>query len=156
MHHMANSLDSIKCPIVASNLWLQVQYHTKSITQCLLKQTPMSEWNWRAPFRRDSPFPLSGVDVVSVAAAYCICSIIIIFNWTANGVLPGGSVTTIIKYWKNLRKQQSIFLVLDFIVHFSHYIFRPHLAAIFMWFVNTKNISKAVTIYSTDPLSRYV
>jgi hypothetical protein len=49
-----------------------------------------------------------------------------------------------------------VFLVLDFIVHFSHYMFRPRLAAIFWWFVNTKNISKAVTLYSTDPLSRYV
>jgi hypothetical protein len=60
-----------------------------------------------------------------------------------------------IKYWNNLRTRQSIFLVLDLIVHFSNYMLRPHLAAIFRWFANTK-ISKAVTIYSTDPLSRYV
>jgi hypothetical protein len=33
-----------------------------------------------------------------------------------------------IKYWNNLRTQHSIFLVLDFIVHFSHYMFRPRLA----------------------------
>jgi hypothetical protein len=52
--------------------------------------------------------------------------------------------------------QQSIFLVLDFIVHFSHYMFRPRLAAILKGFTNIKKISKAVTIYSTDPLSRYV
>jgi hypothetical protein len=44
----------------------------------------------------------------------------------------------LIKYWNNLRTQQSIFLVLDFIVHFSHYMFRPRLAAIFRWFANTK------------------
>jgi hypothetical protein len=31
-----------------------------------------------------------------------------------------------------------VFLVLDFIVHFSHYMFRPRLAAIFRWFANTK------------------
>jgi hypothetical protein len=43
-----------------------------------------------------------------------------------------------IKYWNNLRIQQSIFLVVDFIVHFSHYMFRPRLAAIFRWFANTK------------------
>jgi hypothetical protein len=61
----------------------------------------------------------------------------------------------LIKYWNNLRTKQSIFLVLDFIVHFSHYMFRPRLAAIFRWFANTKK-SKAVTIYSKDPLSRYV
>jgi hypothetical protein len=39
-------------------------------------------------------------------------------------------------------------------VHLSHYMFRPRLAVIFRWFVNTKNIFKVVTIYSTDPLSR--
>jgi hypothetical protein len=48
------------------------------------------------------------------------------------------------------------FLVLDFIVHFSHYMFLPCLAAIFRWLANTKSISKAVTIYSKDPLSRRV
>jgi hypothetical protein len=47
------------------------------------------------------------------------------------------------------------FFALDFIVHFSHYMFRPRLAAIFRWFTITK-ISKVVTIYSTDPLSRHV
>jgi hypothetical protein len=41
------------------------------------------------------------------------------------------SAASPLKYWKNLRTQQSIFLVLDFIVHFSHYMFRPRLAAIF-------------------------
>jgi hypothetical protein len=45
-----------------------------------------------------------------------------------------------IKYWNNLRTQHSIFLVLDFIVHFSHYRFRPRLVAIFRWFANAKNI----------------
>jgi hypothetical protein len=35
-------------------------------------------------------------------------------------------------------------------------MFRPRLADIFRWFVNKKNISKAVIIYWTDPLSRYV
>jgi hypothetical protein len=60
-----------------------------------------------------------------------------------------------IKYWKtSVRK--TVFLVLDFIVHLSHYMFRPRLAAIFRWFTNTKNIFKVVTIYSTDPLSRHV
>jgi hypothetical protein len=49
----------------------------------------------------------------------------------------------------------NVFFVLEFIVHFSHYMFRPRLAAIFRWFANTK-LTKAVTIYSTDPLSRYV
>jgi hypothetical protein len=51
--------------------------------------------------------------------------------------------------------RNKVILVLDFIVHFSHYMFRPRLAAIFRWFANTK-ISMAVTIYSTDPLSRHV
>jgi hypothetical protein len=55
-----------------------------------------------------------------------------------------------IKYWNDLRTQQSIFLVLDFIVHFSHYMFRPSSGG-----SQTQKISKAV-IYSTDPLSRYV
>jgi hypothetical protein len=35
-------------------------------------------------------------------------------------------------------------------MHFSHYMFRPRLAAIFRWFASTKTISKVVTIYSTD------
>jgi hypothetical protein len=43
----------------------------------------------------------------------------------------------------------TVFLVLDFIVHFSYYMFQPRLAAIFRWFINTK-ISKVVTTYSTD------
>jgi hypothetical protein len=46
----------------------------------------------------------------------------------------------LIKYWKNFRTKQSIFLVLDFIVHFSHYMFRPRFEAILKWFANTKNI----------------
>jgi hypothetical protein len=52
--------------------------------------------------------------------------------------------------------RNTVFLVLDFIVYFSHYKFRPRLAAIFRWFKNTRNIFKEVTIYSTDPLSRHV
>jgi hypothetical protein len=60
-----------------------------------------------------------------------------------------------IKYLEEPPYATKYFLVLDFIVHFSHYMFRPRLAAIFRWFTNTK-ISKAVTIYSTDPLSRHV
>jgi hypothetical protein len=43
--------------------------------------------------------------------------------------------------------RNKVFLVLYFIVHFSHYMFRPRLADIFRWFVNKKNISKAVIIY---------
>jgi hypothetical protein len=39
------------------------------------------------------------------------------------------------------------FLVLDFIVHLSHYMFRPRLAAIFRWFTNTKNIQGSHYIY---------
>jgi hypothetical protein len=63
----------------------------------------------------------------------------------------------LIKYWNNLRTQQSIFLVLDFITHFSHYMFRPRLGGhLQVVRKHKKNISKAVTIYSTDPLSRYV
>jgi membrane-anchored protein YejM (alkaline phosphatase superfamily) len=54
-------------------------------------------------------------------------------------------------YQLNTGRTSKVFLVLDFIVHFSQYMFRPRLAAIFRWFVNTKNIFKAVTIYSTDP-----
>jgi hypothetical protein len=45
---------------------------------------------------------------------------------------------------EDLRTQHSI-LVLDFIVHLSHYMFQPRLAAIFRWFVNTKNIFKVVS-----------
>jgi hypothetical protein len=33
-----------------------------------------------------------------------------------------------------------VVLILDFIVHFSHYMFRPRSAAILRWFANTKNI----------------
>jgi hypothetical protein len=36
--------------------------------------------------------------------------------------------------------RNKVFFVLDFIVHFTHYMFRPRLAAIFRWFANTKNI----------------
>jgi hypothetical protein len=36
--------------------------------------------------------------------------------------------------------RNKVFLVLDFIVHLSHYMFRPLLAAIFRWFANTQNI----------------
>jgi hypothetical protein len=32
--------------------------------------------------------------------------------------------------------RNKVFWVLDFIVHFSHYMFRPHLAAIVRWFAN--------------------
>jgi hypothetical protein len=46
---------------------------------------------------------------------------------------------------EDLHTQHSI-LVLDFIVHLSHYMFWPRLAAIFRWFINTKNIFKVVTI----------
>jgi hypothetical protein len=38
--------------------------------------------------------------------------------------------------------RNKVFLVLDFIVNFSHYMFRPRLANIFRWFAN-RNISKA-------------
>jgi hypothetical protein len=41
-----------------------------------------------------------------------------------------------IKYWKT-SVRNTVFLVLDFIVHLSHYMFRPRLAAIFKWFTNT-------------------
>jgi hypothetical protein len=34
--------------------------------------------------------------------------------------------------------RNKVFLVLDFIVHLSHYMFWPHLAAIFRWSANTK------------------
>jgi hypothetical protein len=44
--------------------------------------------------------------------------------------------------------RNTVFLVPDFIVHLSHYMFRPRLAAIFWRFINTKNIFKVVTIYS--------
>jgi hypothetical protein len=54
----------------------------------------------------------------------------------------------VIKYWKNLRTQQSIFLVLDFIVHLSHCMFWSRLAAIFMWFASTKNIQGSHYIFN--------
>jgi hypothetical protein len=52
--------------------------------------------------------------------------------------------------------RNKVFSVPDLIVHFSHYMFRPRSAAILRWFANTKKISKTVTTYSTDPLSRFV
>jgi hypothetical protein len=67
-------------------------------------------------------------------------------NWGFNywGMHPVACV--LIKYRNNLRTQQSIFLVLDFIVHFSHYIFQPRLAAIFRWFANTKYLRQSLYI----------
>jgi hypothetical protein len=41
-----------------------------------------------------------------------------------------------------------VFLVLDFIVHFSHYMFRPRLAAIFRRFANTENIPGSHYIFN--------
>jgi hypothetical protein len=46
--------------------------------------------------------------------------------------------------------RNKVFLVLDFIVHFSHYMFRPSLAAIFRCFANTKNIQGSHYIYSVQ------
>jgi hypothetical protein len=60
-----------------------------------------------------------------------------------------------IKYWKNLRTQQSIFSA-----RFYYAILTLHVSAPFNGNLQValkhKNISKAVTIYSTDPFSRYV
>jgi hypothetical protein len=50
---------------------------------------------------------------------------------------------TLIKYWKT-SVRNTVFLVLDFILHLSHYMFRPHLAAIFRWFTNTKIYSRCL------------
>jgi hypothetical protein len=44
--------------------------------------------------------------------------------------------------------RNTVFLVLDFVVHFSHYMFRPRLEAILRWFANTKNIQGSHYIFS--------
>jgi hypothetical protein len=44
------------------------------------------------------------------------------------------------------------FLVLDFIVHFSHYMFWPCLAAIFRWFTNIKNIQGSHYIFNLSDI----
>jgi hypothetical protein len=62
----------------------------------------------------------------------------------------------LLKYWNNLRTQQSIFLVLDFIVHFSHYMFLPLFGGHLQVVRKHKKYLRTVILYSTDPLSRYV
>jgi hypothetical protein len=63
-------------------------------------------------------------------------------NWVMHPV-PRVSII----YWKTSIRN-TVFLVLDFIVHFSHYMFRPRLAAIFTWFTNTKNIQGSHHIFN--------
>jgi hypothetical protein len=60
-----------------------------------------------------------------------------------------------IKYWNNLRTQQSICSARFYCALLTLHVSAPfsgHLQVV----RKHKNISKAVTIYSTDPLSRYV
>jgi hypothetical protein len=45
-----------------------------------------------------------------------------------------------------------VFLLLDIIADFSHYMFRPRLAAIFRWFANTKkNLRQSQEKHQTHP-----
>jgi hypothetical protein len=53
-------------------------------------------------------------------------------HMTFHDVQPRSELNQILE---DLRTQHSI-LVLDFIVHLSHYMFRPRLAAILRWFIN--------------------
>jgi hypothetical protein len=60
-----------------------------------------------------------------------------------------------IKYWNNLRTQQSIFSVRFYCALLTLHVSAPfggHPQVV----CKHKKISKVVTIYSTDPLSRYV